>query len=159
MVSLLKLLLRAVIAGMIFEKGGCRWSKLSYHCVGRFSIAFLPELSQVSHFHRTGVLKFFEFDAGFFFGWTLLSETKPRGIEFTCSCFCRFSWCITHNLAGEKSALHRGQCPAGHFSNKKKVELKCWQEDRHLIFLLHWFEKELWVNSTGGNILAWAEQF
>lgn len=44
--------------------------------MGSFSIAFLPKMSQVSLFHRTDILKFFEFEARFF-GWALLTETKP----------------------------------------------------------------------------------
>lgn len=44
--------------------------------MGSFSIAFLLKLSQVSLFHRTDVLKVFEFEARFF-GRTLLAERKP----------------------------------------------------------------------------------
>lgn len=40
--------------------------------MGSSRIAFLPKLSQVSLFHRTDVLEFFEFEARFFLGGHLL---------------------------------------------------------------------------------------
>lgn len=89
------------------------------------------------------------------FGWTLLAERKPPGVQFMCNCFCRFLWCTAHNLAREKSALHHRKCPSGHMVNKKKVDSICQQEDRHLILLLHWFEKQLWSVQKG--VMFWLE--
>lgn len=83
-------------------------------------------------FHNTDILLFAESETCFLGRYFLLKQNlevfNVSAAAFTGSrCF------TAHNLSREKSALHHGPCPSGHMVNKKKLDLMCQQEDRHLI--------------------------